>query len=137
MAHTTAPTVFPLRSLPRGDISTSSASDLTLSGWPAPSAAATPPVVVSVIPPAAVSSPPPAPSSSSSSYTSLAPLDKPSLKTEPFKLSEIKDVKSYLDMQDEIMHYLWSEDYSTQRSDALLITDPSNAEASRYWEGQL
>jgi hypothetical protein len=94
VAHTTAMTVFPLRSLPRGDISTLSASDLSLSGWPAPSADLTPPVVVAAIPPA------PAPSSSSSSYTSLAPLDKPSLKTEPFKLSEIKDVKSYLDMQD-------------------------------------
>jgi hypothetical protein len=40
-------------------------------------------------------------------------------------------------MQDEIAYYLWSDEYSTGRSDALLITDPSNAEASRYWEGQL
>ena len=98
-------------------------------------AGATPPVVISAIPPAVVSSPPPAPSSSSSFSSSLAHLDNPSIKTDPFKLSEIKDVKSYLDMQDEIAYYLRSAEYSTRRSDALLITDPSNAEASRYWEG--
>ena len=40
-------------------------------------------------------------------------------------------------MQDEIDNYLQSDDYFTRRSDALLIPDPSNAEASRYWEGQL
>ena len=40
-------------------------------------------------------------------------------------------------MQDKIAYYLRSADYSTGRSDALLITDPSNADASRYWEGQL
>jgi hypothetical protein len=119
-------------------------SAIPLSGWP-PSAGAAPPVVPSeippvvpsAIPPAAVSSPPPDTSSSSSSSTSLAHLDKPSIKTDPFKLSEIKDVKSYLDMQDEIAYYLRSDEYSTGRSDSLLITDPSNAEASRYWEGQL
>ena len=133
VAHTTAPTVFPLRSLPRGNISTSSASDLTLSGWP-PSAGTAPPVVVSTPPPP----PPPPSSSSSSSSTFLAPLAKSSLRpAEPFKLSEIKDVKSYLDLQDEIAYYLRSEEYGTRRSDDLLITDPSNAEASRYWEGQL
>jgi hypothetical protein len=74
VAHTTAHTVSPLRSLPRGDISTLSASDLTLSGWPAPTAPPTPPVVSPTVPPAAVSSPPPAPSSSSSSCTSLLKL---------------------------------------------------------------
>jgi hypothetical protein len=46
-------------------------------------------------------------------------------------------VKSYLDLQDEIAYYLRSEEYGTRRSDDLLITDPSNTEASRYWEGQL
>jgi hypothetical protein len=112
------------------------ASDLTLSGWP-PSAGAAPPVIPSAIPPAAVSSPLLATFSSSSSSTSLAYLDKPSIKTDRFKLSEIKDVKSYLDMQDKIAYYLRSAEYSTGRSDALLITDPSNAEASCYWEGQL
>ena len=34
VASPTAPAVSPLRSLPRGNISTSSASDLTLLGWP-------------------------------------------------------------------------------------------------------
>ena len=46
-------------------------------------------------------------------------------------------MKSYLDLQDEIAYYLRSEEYGTRRSDDLLITDPSNSEASRYWEGQL
>jgi hypothetical protein len=131
VASLTAPAVSPLRSLPRGNISTSSASDLTLLGWP-PSAGVAPPVVVSAPPPS------PPSSSSSSSSTFLAPLAKPSLRpAEPFKLSEIKGVKRYLDLQDEIAYYLCSEEYGTRRSDDLLITDPSNTEASHYWEGQL
>jgi hypothetical protein len=131
VASLTAPAVSSLRSLPRGNISTSSASDLTLSGWP-PSAGAAPPVVVSA------PLPPPPSSSSSSSSTFLAPLATPSLRpAEPFKLSEIKDVKSFLDLQDEIAYYLRSEAFGTRHSDDLLITDPSNAEASCYWEGQL
>jgi len=56
---------------------------------------------------------------------------------EPFKLSEIKDVRGYLDMQDEIAFHLRSDEYGTRRSDDKLITDSTNAEASRYWEGQL
>jgi hypothetical protein len=92
----TAPAVSPLRPLPRGNISTSSASDLTLSGW-TPSAGVAPPFVISA------PLPPPPSSSSSSSSTFLAPLAKPSIcPAEPFKLSEIKDLKSYLDLQDEI-----------------------------------
>ena len=133
VAHTTAHTVSSLRSLHHGDLSTSSASDITVSGWPS-STGAVPPVVPSMTHPGAVYSLPPATSSSSSTSTHL---DKPSIKMEPFKLSEIKDVKSYLDMHDEISFYLRSAEYSTGRSDALLITNPSNAEASRYWEGQL
>ena len=135
-ASLTAPAVSPPRSLTRGDLSVSSASDLTLSGWP-PSAGAAPGVVPA--PPAVVpSAPPAASSSSSSSSTSLATIAKPSLRpAEPFKLSEIKDVKGYLDMQDEIAYYLRSDEYCTRRSDSLLVTDASNAEASRYWEGQL
>ena len=131
LSSPTSPAVSPLRPLPRGNVSTSSASDLTLLGW-TPSTGAAPPVAVSASPP-----PPPLLSSSSSS-TSLAPLAKPSIRpAEPFKLSEIKDVKSYLDLQDEIAYYLRSEEYGTRRSDDLLITDPSNTKASRYWEGQL
>jgi hypothetical protein len=93
-----------------------------------------------VAPPVVVSAPPPPPpsSSSSSSSTFLAPLATPSPRpAEPFKLSKIKDVKSYLDLQDEIAYYLCSEAFGIRRSDDLLITDPSNAEASCYWEGQL
>ena len=129
VASPTAPAVSPLCSLSRDNYSTASALDITLSGWPS---------LAGPVPPAAVFSPPPATSSSSSSSTSLAALTKPSLcPAKPFKLSEIKDIKSYLDMQDEIDYYLRSDEYSTRRPDALLITDPSNAEASHYWEGQL
>jgi hypothetical protein len=131
VAPLTAPAVSPLGSLPRGNISTSLASDLTLLGW-TPSAGAAPPVVVSA--------PPPLPplSSSSSSSTSLVPLAKPFIRpVESFKLSKIKDVKGYLDLHDEIAYYLLSDEYGTRRSDDLLITDPLNAEASCYWEGQL
>ena len=46
-------------------------------------------------------------------------------------------MKIYLDLHDAIAYYLRSDEYGTQRSDDLLITDPSNAEASCYWEGQL
>jgi hypothetical protein len=74
----------------------------------------------------------------SSSSTSLAPLAKPSIRpVDSFKLSEIKDVKSYLDLHDEIAYYLCSDEYGTRCSDDHLITDPSNAEASCYWESQL
>ena len=129
VASPTAPAVSLLHSLPRSDLSTASASDITLSGLPSSAGR---------VPPAAVFFPSPVTSSSSSSSTSLAPLTKPSLRPEElFKLSEIKDIKSYLDMQGEIDYYLRSDDYSTHRSDTLLITDPSKAEASRYWEGQL
>ncbi len=131
VASPTAPAVSPLHSLPRGNISTSLASELTLLGW-TPSVGVAPPVVVSAPPP------PPPSSSSSSSSTSLAPLAKPSIRpAEPFKLSDIKDMKSYLGLQDEIAYYLHSDEYGTQCSDDLLITDSSNAEASCYWEGQL
>ena len=131
VAPPTAPAVSLLLSLPRGSISTSSASDLTLSSW-TQSAGAAPPVVISA------PSPPSPLSSSSSSSTSLAPLAKTSIcPAEPFKLSEIKDVKDYLDLHDEIANYLCSDEYGTRHSDDLLITDPSNAEGSCYWKGQL
>ncbi len=36
-----------------------------------------------------------------------------------------------------IQFYLRIPDFSTGSSDGLLVTDPSNAEASQVWEGQL
>lgn len=102
----TPPVVSLLRSLTHGDLSVSSASNLTLSGW-SPLAGVVPAGVAPAPPAIAPSSSPVASSSSSSSSTSLAPLAKPSLcPAEPFKLSDIKDVKGYLDMQDEIAYYL-------------------------------
>ena len=128
VASPTAPAVSPLRSLPHGDHSTSSALDLTLSGWPTSAGLA---------PPVAVPSPSPASaSSSSSSPSTVAP--KPSLRqAKPFKLPEINDAKGYLDIQDIAKYYLHTDDYGTLRADDLLLTDSANAEASHYWEGQL
>ena len=40
-------------------------------------------------------------------------------------------------MQDEIDFHLRSDKYCTRQLDDKLITDPTNAEASRYWEGRL
>ena len=90
VASPIAPAVSPLHSLSCGNNSISLDLDITLYGWPP---------LAGPAPPAAVSSPPPALSSSSSSSQSLTPLTKPSLRPkELFKLSEIKDVKSYLEM---------------------------------------
>jgi hypothetical protein len=49
---------------------------------------------------------------------------------EPFKLGVFKGAK-------KIQFCLRIPDISTGRSDGLLVTDPSNVEASRFWEGQL
>ncbi len=56
---------------------------------------------------------------------------------EPFKLGVFKDAKDYLDNYDMIQFYLRIPDFSTGRSDGLLVMDLSNAEASQVWEGQL
>ncbi len=56
---------------------------------------------------------------------------------EPFKLVKIKDAKAYLNNYNLIQYYLRIPDFSTGRSDGILKTDPSNAEASRVWEGQI
>jgi hypothetical protein len=50
--------------------------------------------------------------------------------SESIKLPEIKNAKGYLDDHELIQYYLWLPDYSTQRSNSLLITDASNSEAS-------
>ncbi len=90
---------------------------------PPPAVFAVPPVsaVVSVPPVSAVPVPTPPP-----------PAILPSLLTrpEPFKLGIIKDAKDYLDNYDMIQFYRRIPDFSTGRSDGLLVTDLSNAEAS-------
>ncbi len=55
----------------------------------------------------------------------------------PFKLIEIKDAKAYLDNYNLIQYYLRIPEFSTGHSDGVLQMDPSNAEASRVWEGQI
>jgi hypothetical protein len=64
----------------------------------------------------------------------LAPLPPPrptiSRPTEPFKLPPITDAKSYLNLTSIINYYLCRPEFSTLRSDDLLITDAQNAEAS-------
>jgi hypothetical protein len=49
---------------------------------------------------------------------------------ESIKLPDIIDAKGYLDNHALNQYYLQLPDYSTQRSDFLLITDASNSEAS-------
>jgi hypothetical protein len=60
-----------------------------------------------------------------------------SKRPKPFKLVEIKDAKAYLDNYYLIQYYLRIPDFSAGRSDGNLKMDPSNAEASRVWEGQI
>jgi hypothetical protein len=55
--------------------------------------------------------------------------------SESIKLPDIKDAKVYLDHHELIQYYLRFPNYSTQRSESLLITDVSNSEASQFWEG--
>ena len=56
---------------------------------------------------------------------------------EPLKLSPLKDEKAFLDNYDLIQYFLRVPEFSTGRPDDTLITDSSNADASRIWEGQL
>ncbi len=72
----------------------------------------------------------PAPSQPPSTPSSLT-------RPEPFKLVKIKDAKAYLDNYNLIQYYLRIPEFSTGSSDGVLQTDPSNAEASRVWEGQI
>ncbi len=60
-----------------------------------------------------------------------------STRLEPFKLVDIKDAKAYLDNYDLIQYYLCISEFLTGRLDGVLQMDPSNAEASRIWEGQI
>jgi hypothetical protein len=50
-------------------------------------------------------------------------------------LPDIKDAKGYLDHHELLQYYLWLPDYSTKRSDCLIITNASNSEAIHFWEG--
>jgi hypothetical protein len=84
-------------------------------------------------PPPGLTTPAPAPSSS----LVPAPLAVSFWSFEPFKLPIIKDAKAYLDVHNMIQYYLRQPEYSTQRSDDVLVTSPSNVAASLFWEGQL
>jgi hypothetical protein len=55
----------------------------------------------------------------------------------PLKLCELKDPKAFLDNWDLIQYYLRVPEFSTHWTDDALVTDSSNLEASRMWEGQL
>jgi hypothetical protein len=54
-----------------------------------------------------------------------------------FTLSSIKMSDNYLAARDLILYWLHRPGFSTARSDTALITDPSNALASQFWEGQI
>ncbi len=116
-----------LRPLPHQDARSSSASDVSQSfGFQGqtvalPDITPVPPVDLPGVP------------------TPSQPASMPSSSTrpEPFKLVEIKDAKAYLDNCDLIQYYLRIPDFSTGCLDGVLKMDPSNAEASRVWEGQI
>jgi hypothetical protein len=106
-AATSASAAVPMRSLSHDDISPSSVSDVTMSFWtPAPPGgpslpARPPPPAAS--PAAAV----PAPTSASSSSSLTSHIHTPTLRpTKIFKLTKIKDAKSYLDLQELIDYHL-------------------------------
>ena len=76
------------------------------------------------------------------SVASLAPLAMPPpdpipLPVDRFTLPSIKTSDDYLAARDLIMYWLRHPGFSTARSDGALITDPTNALASQFWEGQL
>jgi hypothetical protein len=81
-----------------------------------------PPVNPPIIPPP-VMAPPPA---------ALAPRS-----FKPLKLCALKDDKAFINNYDLIQYYLRIPEFSTGRADDALITDSSNLDASRMWEGQL
>ncbi len=81
-----------------------------------------------------IKSPPPV----SSPPLVVTPLMAPLRPAEPIKLPALKDAKAYLDVYDIILYWLRQPEYSTQLLDeSLLVTTPSNVEASLFWEGQI
>jgi hypothetical protein len=60
-----------------------------------------------------------------------------SLPINRFTYPSIKTLDDYLAMWDLILYWLRHPGVSTACSDAALITDPSNALASQFWEGQI
>jgi hypothetical protein len=82
------------------------------------------------------------------SLTETAPVTSPPLPVAPqpcpiplpierFTLPSIKTSNDYLALWDLILYWLRCPGFSTARSDAALIMDPSNALASQFWEGQI
>ncbi len=78
----------------------------------------------------------------------MAPVTSPPLPVMPqpnpipppvdrFTLPFIKTSDDYLAARDLILYYLCRSGFSTACLDAALITDPSNALVSQYWEGQI
>jgi hypothetical protein len=54
-----------------------------------------------------------------------------------FTLPPINSSNDYLAAPDLILYWLRRPGFSTTRSNTALITDPSNALASQFWEGQI
>jgi hypothetical protein len=68
----------------------------------------------------------------------VAPQPSPiPLPVDRFTLPSIKMSDDYLAARDLILYWLRRPGFSTACSDATLITDPSNAHASQFWEGQI
>ena len=76
------------------------------------------------------------------SVPSLTPLATPPpdpipLPIDRFTLPPIKTTDDYLAARDLIFYWLRRPGFSSARSDGALATDPVNALASQFWEGQL
>ena len=139
-------------SLAHGDLRSSSGSEVTMS-FPPPFAppvgptgflhgAAGPPLVPTSSPLVhryghSHGIPAPAPAPVPAALPPAPPHVAASRPMDPLKLSPLKDEKAFLDNYDLIQYFLRVPDFSTGRPDDSLITDSSNADASRIWEGQL
>ncbi len=108
---------------------------------PAPSVAVipavAPPSAPAVVPPTAPAAvlPPPAPSVAPP--PPAAPVPGRPIRAKHLKLDPMKDPKAFLDSLEQIQYYLWMPEFCTGRTDDSLVTDASNQEASRVWEGEL
>ncbi len=134
MAPSVGVTSLALQSLPHEDTKPLSDLDFTISfsvqvppiAWPScPLLASTPAFL-------APSSAPPPPASLVSPQV---PVVTSLWSSKPIKIPDIKDTKAYLDQHELIQYYPWLPNYSTWRSDSLLITNASNSDASCFWEG--
>ncbi len=95
---------------------------------------AAPPVVIPLASPAAVPEASPAVVPVASPVPHVAPLG---IHAELLKLDPIKDAKAFLNSLEQIQFHLRMPEFFTGHTNASLITNLGNQEASWVWEGQL